>query len=517
MPRYPVAMDSEQNPLIFPGIRRHARCLRCALSIGVMALASFFAACGGDGPDRPEVIATYPARAEILDGALSEIRVHYDRPVEILRGDLVGVAANGVGVPVFMRMCPDDPSCILIRPLPGEGFPPNEFLTVAVGEGAVVAQDGSYALDRFAYNFTSGTAPDIMVGSPGTVSFLNADTLTLEGSIATPAGRDPVGIVDAYAGTMRRIWVQLNDGDGTGTALAYFAPGDAAMTPVTLSTEGGLGDLSASADAIVLGPDGVYLYAAYRDDDEGMVRVFKIDVEVGDEVAAILLSIPMDGASEPLGMVLDANGEHLLVSCEDGATGQLAFVELETFTEVDQDDALPDVQAFVLPEGAGPIVAQGTRAIIGHNAHGGVTLVDLQVPSASVSTTTTTASAVPALTSTEGAEIAFVGLAGFASDEALDVRTLADGYSTVAPVIVIDDTAGGPTGIASVTAMGRLAFPRRFLFLFDNGYATTWTLTESEFLQEDLDAVTDDIQGVDLSATVPGITTIGSAHGIYPP
>ena len=510
-------MESEQGLPVCLGGRRRSNMVRTTALLLVIPVLTLLSACGGNGPDRPEVIGTFPASAQILDGALSEIRIIYDGPVQVLRGDLVGVAANGVAIPVFMQPCPDDPSCVAIRPTAGAGFPPNEFLTVAVGEGAVIATDGSYALDAFLYNFTTGAPPDIMVGSTGTVSFLNADSLALQGSLATPIGRNPVGIVDAYAGATRRVWVQLHDGDGNGTALAYFTPGDAAMTPVTLSTMGGLGDLSANASALVLGPNGVYLYAAYRDDDEGMVRVFQVDVVMGDEVAAQMLSIPMDGSTEPVGMVVDTAGEHLLISCADGATGQMAMVNLETFTEVDLDSGTAGVQALVLPEGAGPIVAQGTRALIGHPTHGGVTLVELQVPSASVSTTTTTATGVPAIVSTPDAAIAFIGLTGFAADEAFDVRSLTDGYATAAPGLVIDDTAGGATGIASVAAMGRLQFPSRFLFVFDNDYATTWTLTDTDFLQEDLDAVTDDIQGVDLSATVPGITTIGSAHGVYPP
>jgi hypothetical protein len=108
-------------------------------------------------------------------------------------------------------------------------------------------------------------------------------------------------------------------------------------------------------------------------------------------------------------------------------------------------------------------------------------------------------------------------LAGYVGTEGLVQRTVAATFAAPVPISISDDVGGVSTGATAVTALGRYSFEDRFLVVLDTDVATRWRWDGVLLQQDDLDDVTDGIQGIDVSATAPGIHVVGRELGALPP
>jgi len=487
------------------------RLLLCALT------AVLLSGCGVGAQDRPILVGSEPASGSTVVGPVRVIRVDYDDPVDILNPFDARVYAGGVLQSSAVFVLPTFPNSIFIEPGAGATWPVDVRISVQLIQGIVVNEQLHYSAVVYGVGFDVGPEAPIAVTRPGMVTLLDTTTWTAASSTPTPAGRDPVGAMRTAYDSVPRVWAQLDNGSGGGDALAYFAPGDAGMTVVALTTSGG--DLTCAAPSLLVGPLGRFVYAAYRDETSGRIRLARVDIETGLETGSLELeSVPADPATTPAGVTLEDPGGFILISAHDGATGTLAVVDPLTFAEVDRDDMTPGIQGTTLDMGAGPVAFGGSRAGIAIAGGSDLTLVRRTDGDVSTSTSMVVGTSVDVLRSRD-ANLMIQPLAGFDADLALQRRTAATGYSDPVGVAVSDDIAGISTGATDAVAMQHRGGSKRFLLLLDTPgglIATSWQQSGTTLTQEDLDDLTDGIQAVDVQSEIPGATSIGFTYGSTP-
>ena len=481
------------------------------LLLGVLCLLP---ACGGSGPNRPEVVDTFPADRQVLDAPIGVIRLTYDDEVRVLNPDDADVRINDVPIAVRIVQHALEPCCVYLFPRVGSFFPSGSFLVVHVERGAVINADEHYPEEEFIYAFTSGSVP-VYLGRGGVVTEMDQETLAIGADIPTPGGRTAMGIQTMAPNNTPRVFVQLADGGGAREALAHFTPGDAAMTPIALSTSTGAGDLTTTARCIVPGTYGRFLYAAFRDATRNMVRLFRIDAATGTESAALELSIPASPDTRPLGLAIDDARNLLLVACADGATGRQAYVDVAAFIEFDRYGDVPGIQAFELPEGAGPIEAVDDQGVIAAPLVSTLTFTRTSSNSSAQSFFDPVGTGVDVLR-TADFEVLLQPLTNYVDQMGLITRTNTNGYFDPAVIAISDDVGAGSTLATGVTAMAPYPSDNRFLMTLDTDVLTRWVWTGIGFDQEDLNGAVDNIQGLDLSASAPGVTTISRTQGAFP-
>ena len=471
--------------------------------------------CGLGEQDRPVLVSTWPAQGQLVSGPIQQIRATYNEPVTILNPFDTKLYISNVLTLSVVSQDPDDPYSILIKPAIGASWPTNANYGINLIQGAVVNAQQHYASSLYAWDFNVAPELSIPVTQPGQVTLFAAALLLADGGTPTPAGRDPVVALRTLAGGVPRVWVQLDNGNGVGEALARYAPGDGGMVPIALSTSGG--DLLAERAALALGPEGTWLYAAYRDEAAGQARLAKISVETGLEVDSLLLtSIPAGAATSPQGIAIHESEPTLYVSAADGATGTIAVVDLDTFLEVDLDDDVADVQGVTLEVGAGPIFQAGDVLTV--SLPGGNDVTTVRISSGLVATNTTstvTGTAINILRSLNG-NVSLQPLAGFSDELALVIRYIGTTYTNPTGLVVSDDIGGVSTGATDVVAMQQRGATTRFLMILSTPTGlimTSWQQSGNTFVQEDLDDATDGIQAVDVEALIPGATSLGRVYG----
>jgi len=482
-----------------------------------LLLTCAFSSCGSATQVRPHVIDTYPAANQVLAGPLAEIRVTYDGPVRILNPDDFRIfTEEGALVGARATQREGESSILYLRPAGHATFPLDTRLAVLLIEGIVVNTLDHYADDPVEFPFTCGSEPPLLFGRPGTVTLLDSATFGLIADVPTPGGRDPVGLVSTIHGTMQKIWVQLANGGGTGASLAWFTPGDAAMTAVTLPAAV---DLVATSSSIAVGPDGAYLYAAYRDTDSGRVRVVRVDTATALPAGVLDLESAAPGAgTAPVDLRPDADASRLVVAAADGATGVLAYIDRLGFTENDRDPATPGIQGDALLSGPGRMDLAGGRYWV---ALPGTNDMDVVAPAGSVSSSAGT------VTGTDAGVLAMLdraflvqGLAGYTGNAALQIRSDPANLLATSPVDVSDDVGGVDRGATAVVDLQLLPGPSRFAVLLSSPgglLLARFTYTPHFLVQEDLDPLTVGVQVVDVQAVVPGATLIGRTYGAFAP
>jgi hypothetical protein len=478
------------------------------------------AACGVQGQIRPYVVAVWPADLQTVAGPVQEVRVTWDEPVSILNPSDLHVFHGGVLLATRLEQRAGEPRSVYAVPTDGSAFPAGTDLAVEVVQGTVVNALRHYADGVFVSHFSTAPVPEVPVGRPGQVTLFDLDTLAPTTSVPTPAGTNPVGIVSTLRdGQPRRIWVQLDNGGGSGAALAYFEPGDAAMTTVSLSTSGG--DLLASATALGVAPDGRWIYGAWRDDASGGVRLVRVDAATATEDAFLdLASVPTGASTWPADLELGGtSASDLLVTAADGAGGTLARVDRTTWTEVDADAGAAGIQGVDLGTGAGPLAAGSADRVL--VAPAGTADATLVAADGSVSTLPSTVPGTSvALVGSPDTALVVHALATFSGTDALQLRTSAAGYDDPTALAVSDDVGGMAAGITDAVALRWIDGNARVLGLFDSPgglVLALWTAAGATLTQVDLDAVAAGVQAADVSGTIPDATVVGRTYGTFAP
>jgi hypothetical protein len=313
-----------------------------------------------------------------------------------------------------------------------------------------------------------------------------------------------------------RVFVQLASGGGTGRSLAYFAPGDAAMTEVLLTPSAG-SDLVAPEPALLLAPTGEAVYAAFRDVATQQVRLHRVRTSDGVETDVITLSPAASAATRPTGLALRGDGVTLLVPCRQGAGDRVAFVDLLAFAEIDRDAGTAGVQSAALGAPAGPpatfldfLALAATGAATADVTY--LTLsTDVVVPDASAQPGTPTS----ALATWDNAWFV-TGLGGpGAAPDLLAARPGTDGTADV-PVPVSDLVGAVPQGVTAVRALATAPSARVFWALLDADVLARFSWTPAGVVQDDLDPATAGLQAHDLAAGAPGATCLTVASGYLP-
>lgn len=487
-------------------------------TLACLVAALLASGCGAGSEDRPVVVDVWPTNGAAEQGPIRYIRATYDGPVSILNPFDARVYANGAlqGTTVFTD--PAFPNSIFLEPSGGGTFPAGASIGVSLIQGIVINAGRHYSAAAYGWNFEVAREQPLPVTRPGIVTLFDPTTLSVDSGTPTPAGRDPIAAMRTSEAGVQRIWAQLDTGAGGGDALAYYTPGDAAMTVVTLTTAGG--DLSCGAPALLLGPEGLLVYAAYRDEATGRIRVAEVDVATGAETASLeLASVPSDAATTPAGITLRYPDDVLLISAHDGASGTLAFVDLATFTEIDQDDASAGIQGLVLDAGAGPIASTGDLAALAQAGNTDVTVVRFSNQDVSTSPSSVVGANVGLLLSADRGMV-IQPLAGYADSLVLVRRTHVSAFTDPLAFPVSDDVGGVSSGATDATALQNVAGTSRFLLLLETPgglILTSWVRTGSALTQLDLDPVTDGIQAADVEALLSGATSIGRTYAATEP
>ena len=476
-------------------------------------LGVLLSGCGSGGQDRPVVAATWPAHAQVLPASASAAQIRFDDPVQVLNADAVIARANGLVVPVRLVQPAGDPHALEIIPSTAPGFPLNATIEVTLVQGAVVNSDEHYMLEPFVFSFTTGGPSTFYVGRPGEVLPMDPGSYAVGGAVPTPGGQTPVALLDTSVGGTQRIWVQLEHGDGAGHGLAWFTPGDGAMTIVPL-THGGA-DLTTPSRSMAVGPNGRFLYAAYRDEASASIRVAQIDLAGATEVASrVLGSLSPSASLRPRGAAVDPERSRLLIAVEDGSSGQLAHVLVPDLAELDRDPGTPGTQAQFLPTGAGSLTVSADRVMVAPTGGNTAALLQIAEAGGESALNQTPGTNVDSLRARDQA-MRLQGLAGFSGGLALLVRSVGQTFTVPAAYALSDDVGGAGSGSTAVQALGRHPFEDRFLAITDQDVLTRWTWDGITIMQDDLDAGTAGVQGVDVSGT-PGIVTISEAMGARP-
>lgn len=483
------------------------------LLAGLLAVV-LLSGCGLGEQDRPIALAAFPTGGGLTQAPIQEIRVDYDDPIGILNPFDSRVFADGILLASVGSTDPDFPRSLFLSPPIGTEWPVGAAFTVTLVQGAVVNSQGHYAAVAYVFDFVAGPEPSVPVTQPGLVTLLDPNTFLAESSTPSPAGQDPVAAMrTAYAG-MPRVWAQLDNGGGSGEALAWFTPGDANMTAVALQTSGG--DLTSEAPALLLGRDGVFVYAAYRDETSSQVRLVKVDVDTALEVDSLLLeSAGSDAAVQPRGMGIDTLRNRLLITADDGDTGTLIYVDLSTFTELDRDDDTPGTQGATLDAGAGPVARSGRWAGVAAPGTSDLTRVNMNDDDVTTQASEIVGTSVDVLRSIDGS-ILLQPLTGYADGLGLVRRTNIAALTDPVGLEVSDDVGGTSTNATGAVAMQQRAGGPRFFLLLETPTGlilTSWLRVGILVTQEDLDEATEGIQAVDVQAEIPGATSIGATYG----
>jgi hypothetical protein len=488
--------------------------VRCVLLLATVLAAG----CGGGGgQDRPVLVGSFPAAGETVPPGLASIRLDFDDKVRLFRPDAVTVLHDGLFQGVFLSQLPGETHNLRLTPLPGQAFGPGDYV-IEVRGGFVVNLEDHYALETAHVTFTVGGTGSVFLGSPTTNSVreLDGETLALVETTPTPGGRDPVGIAAVRYGQVTRVFVQLASGGGTGRSLAWFTPGAGTMTEVVLTPSPG-SDLVATAPAILLAPDGISVFAAFRDVLTQRVRLHRVRVIDGVETGVITLSPAAGPATAPAGLAVRADLLTLLVPCQEGATGRVAYVDVPAFAEVDRDLGTVGVQPASLGGPAGP--ADVLNDHLGVAPAGATTAAmtflelgtDVLIPDPSAQVGVPTSVHV----TFDGAFL-LEGLSGpGAAPNLLAVRPGADG-TTDAPFPVSDLVGAAPQGASAVRAIAPVPGRRALHVLLDANVLVRLSWDGAGLVQDDLDGVTAGLQGAGLAATAPGSTCVTGVT-VYPP
>jgi len=490
--------------LIAPGVLLLAACLVCSCGLG-------------GAQTRPLLVDTFPAAGQILTGPLQEIRLTYDMPVTVLNPDDVRVFTRTFSfLPTRLEQRPGEPNSVYVHPLGQPSFPLDDDFILQVAEGAVVNDLQHYAEQQADVPFTVGVEPPLLVGEPDAVTLLDSFTFASLGSVPTPVATAPVAIVSTIRGAVQRVWVQLDAGGGTGASLGWFEPGDVAMATIPLTAGG---DLTAASGALTVGPNGRFLYAAFRDTDTGGVRLVRVDTDTALESGSLLLTaVPAGGGTMPVDLRWSEDGTQLIVAAAIGGSGRLAFVDRETFAEVDRDAVLGGIQGFTLPADPGRFVPAGGRFWVTRPGTNDMDVV------ASDGTLTVSAGTVTgtggALLRSPANDFLVQAMSGYTGNLALQTRAAATGFLSPLAGEIVDDLGGVDLGSSTVLDLQHLPGTARFGALL--GTADGRLIAFMDFLpsaldQEDLDTGTAGVQVADVDAVVPAAMFLGRTYGAFAP
>ncbi len=487
---------------------------RSTVPVSLLIVLVTLSACGS-GQDRPVIVATYPAQDEVIPGTIQEVRITYDDPVTILNPIQVAVTSGDDAIPLVPRVDPNDPHTILLTPDTGS-FWRAGTTTVILAQGFEVNEHEQYRLDSYTLRFTLGAALPVYFGVPAPASVVEAEGLSFTpvNTVPTPGTRAPVGLACSLVGVAQRIWVQLEDGGGSGEALAWFAPRAVAMTTVAL-THDGAGDLVATSAALRVSPDGRFVYAAYRDTALERVRLHRIDVVAALETDTLLLSPTASAGTSPQGLAVTPDDRFVDVACATTSGARLVRVDTATFTEVDLGpDAGVDGQP--LPVGAGPTVSTNASTFVAPRPAASAELTQVRpAQNTLVSYASTVIGSPSTALLTIDQSWVLEGVTGYADEEAFSYRSTSSLLDEL--MIVIDDDTGQGNGPAT-SVLDVAWFPgfTRLVALLDNDAAIILRFLSNGIAQEDLDETTP-WAAIDLSTVAPGATRVAFPPPSVPP
>jgi hypothetical protein len=487
------------------------------LLAGVAACMGGLPSCGGGDTTRPVVLGTIPPAGSVLDNVVNEFVVVYDAPVHILNRDQVTGLDRRGEVPMTAFEDRVHPNWLRVRPSSTTLLLPGAF-GLRLGAGLEVNGDDQYRLEDVEFGYTFGRGSNLFLGSRGrsAVVEVDPDTFAEFDAVATPAGRVPLGLRGTQVGTDVRLWVQTDEGGGTGHSLAWYTLGDAAMTEIPLTTGGG--DLVATHRAIALGRDGVHLFVAYRDEALGRVRLSEIDVTTATESRTLVLSPPSSAGTEPLGLATSPLGLDVLVACRTDGGDVLCAVSVDDFTERNLGP-VAGLDGYPLDQGAGAVATWGQLALVAGEEQptGSVSAIKWQPPPEFVGHSPSQVTGMPQdLLSTPDGLWLVTALAGYDGDLGLVRRTLSFFYDPAA-VSVATTTSGANPAATAVRALVPYRTQARFLTLFDNDAVARWGWSPTELVQEDADAGLDGVQAVDVTLVAPDAVSGTFVSGYYPP
>jgi hypothetical protein len=474
------------------------------------ALALVAGSCGGGAPDRPVIIATYPANGQAMPGLVHSIRITYDTPVDLLMIDQLVLTSGGVRIPLWIVKDPNDPASVIGTPVDGTSMQPGSN-HVRIEPGFVVNEDRHYRLENYNFSFTLGAVNTFFLGTlaPTAVVEVDAETFAFVHSTPTPAGRSPIGLAGSAIATQQRVWVQLFDPGGTAEALAWFTPGDAAMTPIALTC--GNDDLYTSYPAIALTPDGTTLFAAYREEQEDRVRLHRIDAVTGLETGTVLLS---PTGTSPGGLSVSPDGGVVDIACHAGTGDVLVSVDAQTMVEDDIGPG-PGTDGLPLPVGAGPTVSRSQSVLVAPTRATTAHLTEADTWSGTLDEygSVTPGKPVQLLVTPLGSWV-FTGLWDYANDEPVVLRPLTD-LADDTPLTVLSLTSGANPPATRVYGMARHPATSEVYVLLDNDAIAVLSVGVTDVTQKDLDDATPDAQSADIStaaATARNITFLPPAR-----
>ncbi len=475
------------------------------------------ASCGtGSANHRPVIVSVYPPPDTQLDNVVDEFLLRYDAPVRILDPYAVsGADARGT-YPMLPSLDPDDPTLIRVRRDPSVYLVPGPF-QLRVGAGLEANAEGHYRLedDWFTYGFGSGSNLFVASRARSAVVELDPTSFTELGVTATPGGRAPIGLEGTEVGSTVRVWTELDSGGGDGHALAWFAPGDASMTTIALTTGGG--DLVTARSTIALGREHDRVYAAFRDEALGQVRVAAVDTTTGVEVGSVVLSPPAGPATAPVGIALGSAGNLLFVTCTTATEDLFCAIDIPTFLETDLGPG-PGVDGLPVPNGVGAIATWSTLAFVANLPSPTASLSAVQAATRLIygeSPSTIPGRPEDVLVTPDGLWL-LEGLSGFTGGHAL-VRRTRNYVLDPTPLEVSTETAGANPAPTALVALATYRTGPRFLALFDNDTLATWLWDLNDVYQQDLDATLPGVQAADLSVVAPDPTAATFVAGITPP
>lgn len=484
--------------------------------IPLLAIALLVAACGAGEQKRPVVVSTFPADGQILAGWLAVVRVTFDEPVSILNEAAVTCEAIGPGGGnVGLRLLPDatDPASVLAVPASGGHFVPGLVHLLTVREGAVVNDDEHYLLDEVVVSFTVGPAPNLFLsGDDGNVYEVDPATGTQVAATVPPAGFE----AKSPASTDGRLWVWLDPTAPGSSALGTFLPGTATISQtVALSGETG----TRAGRHLVVSADGRTVYATAEDAGTNRLVLHRIDAATQTEIGSgIALSPALAGSPATFRPALDVEGNRLFVPFSDGAGGGfVAVVDLAAFAEIDAGP-LAGVDALPVADGAGDCSYDRTReavymALSDETTAGLVKIAAGSPPFATaVEREPFTGTPTAVFAQPDGGYVVY-GLDGYSGTDGL-VRVRASRLDEGFVLPLVDDVGGSPVGCDSVAALLHDPTAARFYAFADDGSTPVLALfdffDDTPPIQVDLDAGTDGVQAIDLSAATGGALVTGA-------
>lgn len=474
-------------------------------------------ACGGGAPDRPGLAGSFPAEGSVVPSGLSDIRLDFDEPVTLFLPQSLALRVDGVGQGVFLSQRPGEPRSVHLTPLDGTPFLAGAY-QVDVLSGLVLNADSLYALEPDSLRFTVGGPPALFLAAPAPprVHEVDGETFAARASLPTPGARAPVAVLPTRHGTDTRVYVQLASGGALHAPLAVFRPGDLAMQELALTLPPA-GSLVAPSGALLLGPDGEELYAAYQESVGGSVRLVRVRVRDGVETGALTLARPGPSAPwQPGALVLRGDGQTLLVTQLSATEGGVSHVDLASFTELDRDAVAPGVQSQPLPfrPARADRLADSLVVASPDDAAGVLRTLELGSGSTASDASTQVGSPTSVLTTFEG-RFVLEGLAALpGSAELLVVRSGTD-LGTDAPLAVSDLLGLVSRASTRVQALARVPGARRIYVLLNTDTLARFSWDGVAVTQDDLDPLTDGVQAADLASAAPGATALGVLGAAY--